>query len=101
VPGRHRSGRDLCRLPLDDLGDALMAQADALGDRRERQTFVAGQADGRVALVSELFAFLPPGFLALGVVSGETIEFRLCIRNFGLGSSDLWIVRLIPASRLA
>jgi hypothetical protein len=78
-----------------------MAQADALGDRRERQTFVAGEADRRVALVAQLFAFLPPGRLAVGVSSGELVELRLCIRDFGLGSSDLWIVRLIPASRLA
>jgi hypothetical protein len=78
-----------------------MAQADEFGDRGERQAFVASQADGGVALVSQLFACLPPGSLALGVVSGEPIQLRLRVRDFGLWPSDRWIVRLIPASRLA
>jgi hypothetical protein len=83
------------------LGDALVAQADQFRDRFQRQTFVASEADRRVALVAQLFARLLPGRLTLGVVSGELVELRLRIRDFGLGSSDLWIVRLIPASRLA
>jgi hypothetical protein len=102
--GRSQSaivGPDVCRLPLDDLGDALVAQTDELGDGRERQTFVAGQADRGVAFVAQLFGRLLPGRLALGVVSGEAFQLRLRLRDFGLGSSDLGIVRLIPASRLA
>jgi hypothetical protein len=50
-----------------------MAQADELGDRFQRQTFIAGQADGRVAFVSQLFSALLPRRLALGIVSGEAI----------------------------
>ena len=92
VQGEGSLPPPLAQLAPDDLGDALVARAQHLGDRGHRQAVAVGGADRPIALGAKALCDLGLLCLALGVLGGKGIEPGKGIGGLALCASDAPIV---------
>jgi hypothetical protein len=88
-------------LAVDDLGDALVAQVEHLGDLLDRHPAAFGEPDRLVAFALEVGFLALQGIQTLPVLAGEGQEDGPGVWRFSGWSGDAWIVGVILASRLA
>jgi hypothetical protein len=78
-----------------------VTHGEHLGNGLHRQAVSMSLADGLVALNAQLLGFPFKPALPLRVGLGKDFQLRLGLGCFSFRSSDLMIVKPIPANRLA